>query len=88
LLAVGCSTVSASGESLACPVDAVGGVCPARCDDGEILSTAYIAGKIHGYYCGAKSISESIAIAALMVCLQTVSTLPFAFAHGQYDVVK
>jgi hypothetical protein len=37
LLAVGCITVSASGESLACPVNAVSGVCPARFDDGEMM---------------------------------------------------
>jgi hypothetical protein len=85
-LAVGCSTVSASGESLACPVNAVSGVCPARCDEGELLSTACIAGKMHGQSWGAKCISESIALAALMVCLQTTSTVPFA--HGQYAVVK
>jgi hypothetical protein len=83
---VGCSTVSASGESLACPVNAVSGVCPARCDDGELLSTACIAGKLHGQYCVAKCISESIALAALIVCLQTASTVPLA--HGQYAVVK
>jgi hypothetical protein len=56
LLAVGCSTASASGESVACPVNAVSGVCPARCDEGELLSTACIAGNMHGHSCGAKCI--------------------------------
>jgi hypothetical protein len=86
LLVVWCSTVSASGESLACPVNAASGVCPARSDDAELSSAACIAGKMHGHSCGAKCISESIALAALIVCLQTASTVPFA--HGQYAVVK
>jgi hypothetical protein len=64
-LAEGCNIVSASGESLACPVNAVSGVCPARCDEGDLLSTACIAGKMHGHSWGAKCISESIALAAL-----------------------
>jgi hypothetical protein len=86
LVVVGCSTVSASGESLGCPVNAVSDVCPARCDEGELLSTDCIAGKMHGHSCGAKCVSDSIALAALMVCLQIASTVPFA--HRQYAVVK
>jgi hypothetical protein len=86
LLAVGCSTVSASGESLACQMNSVSGVCPARCDDWEVLSTACISGEMHGHSCGAKCISDSIALAAILVCIQTASTVPLA--HGQYAVVK
>jgi hypothetical protein len=69
LISIGCRTVSASGESLAWPVNVVSGVCPARCDDGDLLSTAYIAGNMHGHSCVARSVSASIALAALMDCL-------------------
>jgi hypothetical protein len=78
--------VKESGESLTWPVNAVSGVWPARCDDGELLSTACIAGNTHGHSYDANCISDSIALAALMVCLQTASTVPFA--HGLYAVVK
>jgi hypothetical protein len=79
--------VKESGVSLAWPVNAVSGVWPALCDDGgELLSTACIAGNTHGHSSGAKCIFDSIALAALIICLQTVSTVPFA--HGLYAVVK
>jgi hypothetical protein len=86
LLAIGWILVKESGESLTWPVNAVSGVWTARCDDGELLSTAYIAGSMHGHSSCAKCIYDSIALAALMVCLQTASTVPFA--HGLFDVVK
>jgi hypothetical protein len=78
--------VKESGESLLWPVNAVRGDWPARCDDGELLSTACIAGNTHGHSSGANCISDSIAIAALTVCLHTASTVPFA--HGLCAVVK
>jgi hypothetical protein len=67
LLVVGCSTVSASGESLACPVNAVSDVCPAHCDDRELFSTAYISGDTHGHCHGAECISESIALVSSLL---------------------
>jgi hypothetical protein len=78
--------VKESCVSLAWPMNAVSGVWPALCDDGELLSTACIAGNTHGHSSGAKCIFDSLALAALMVCLQAASTVPFA--HGLYAVVK
>jgi hypothetical protein len=78
--------VKESGESLTWPVNTVSGVWPARCDDGEFLGTACIEGSMYGHYSCAKCISDIISLAALMVCLQTASTVPFA--HGLYAVVK
>jgi hypothetical protein len=68
--------VKESGESLTWPVNAVSGVWPARCDDGELLSTACIAGNTHGHSSGANCISDSAALAAIVVCLRTASTVP------------